>query len=523
MTSNSSSSLFKSVFWAKVFALQAVSQTTKKNLKILLLMDKLWRTGREGSNSFKSLLIKSDERLMYFQALISTILLFSLVNISFAQEKLNFSSKPLDQSTELLLLPTKKINQGSGPTTPERYQKKKLPPKKVKTAESAVIEEQSIGNAKDVTVVLVPSGNQKPVADKEELKDLSKQYSTGDLKAHDRKEISNSLFGDIKLKPAVSPQTSTSISQDNLKVSESTETLVSMPISQPPAVAEKDPNPPLNSKDISNDSSMDKSVESGIILLPGADSEKIEAYVEQIHSDDVRLNKAELSIASGLIMNDAKSNYSYRQYSSSSPHITFKGNFWLSPFMGVYGSYLNSIGSDMTSNPGNNSKIVAQHELTEFGLDLRKHYGMSRKSNSLNYGIFFSEYKLTVPGDTQYRVKLRSTGIGFKVGARFPVTPHYSWTIGGQLIPRVQTIETATALNLNSGSLGESSRFGINFGGEIKLTRFNQIYWILEGFVEKNQFNGQASEVDPETGIAPRGVGVENRFLILSFGYRWGQ
>lgn len=454
------------------------------------------------------------------------LILFLLVlsnEFAAAQEKAIINSKALDQSTELLLLPSKSSNKGSDLVTPERYQRKKLPQKKVKATESTVSKENTSNISSEVSVVLMPSSRQKPVNEKEEIKDLSKTYASPDLKSSDKKEISNSLFSDLKPKSlgssppqlSLQPEVLPGVAQGMSVPQEGVATSASGTISQPAALNSNVPS--------SSEPSGETVIENETFLLPGTDSDKIQAYVEQIHPDDVRLNRAELNIASGLIMNDARSNYSYRQYSTSSPHITFKGTFWLSPFMSLYGSYLNSVGSDMTANPANNSKIVAQHELTEFGLDLRKHYGLSRKSNSLSYGIFFSEYKLTVPGDSQYRVKLRSSGIGFKVGARLPVSPNYSWTIGGQLVPRVQTIETATALNLSSGSLGESSRFGINFGGEIKLTRFNQIYWILDGIVEKNQFNGQASVSDPETGVAPRGVGVDNRFLILSFGYRWGQ
>lgn len=395
----------------------------------------------------------------------------------------------LNSTTELLLLPKKKesntnsksgVSSSSSPKSSERYsQKKAFPTKDSKTHSTDTnMPEKTLPQKKvsskavsysdssaDVNVYLIPEGKKSQLSPSE------------------REDISKSLYGD--------------------KI-------------------EENPNADLPTRPESELAPVVKAQDSQI-LLPGADSDKIVEYVEQIHPDDSRLNEAELSVGSGLMTNDSRSNYSYRGYSTSSPYINFMGRFWLSPFLGVYGSYLNSVGGDMTANPADRSQISAQHEFTEFGVDLRKYYGLSRRSNSLSYGIFFNEYRLTVPGDTQYRVKLRSSGFGFQVHARFPTSPVYSWTVGGKVIPRVQANENATGIDMSSGSLGESSRFSLALGGEFKLSRQNQIFWTLEGMVEKNQFNGQANRTDPETGSTPSGVGVENRFLILNFGYRWAQ
>jgi hypothetical protein len=78
-------------------------------------------------------------------------------------------------------------------------------------------------------------------------------------------------------------------------------------------------------------------------------------------------------------------------------------------------------------------------------------------------------------------------------------------------------------LDLSSGEAGESTRVDFIIGGELKLARQNQIIWNLTTSFEKNQFNGQANVVDPERGTAPKGVSVENSFVLFSLGYRWGQ
>lgn len=249
----------------------------------------------------------------------------------------------------------------------------------------------------------------------------------------------------------------------------------------------------------------------------------IEAYKEQIHPDDVRLNQIEIAIKSGALSNTANSNYSFRNYSTFSPHMGIGGKLWLTPFLGLYGQYITSLGADISSDAGTGNHVSVQHEITEIGFDLRKFYGMSRKANSLQYGLFFSDYKMSVPGDDAHRVHLRSSGLGIKLSARVPVAPTYSWIFGGKLIPRVQHHERATGISLSSGSPGESTRVDLSLGGEFKMSRQSQIIWDLTISHEKNQFSGEASHTDPETGQKPKGVSVNNTLTIFSLGYRWGQ
>ncbi len=241
----------------------------------------------------------------------------------------------------------------------------------------------------------------------------------------------------------------------------------------------------------------------------------IEAYKEQIHPDDVRLNQIEIGIMAGAISNTSNSNYSFRNYSTFSPQMGIGGKLWLTPFLGLYGQYITSLGADI--------QIPVQHEITELGFDLRKFYGMSRKANSLHYGLFYSEYKLSVPSDDAHRAHLRSSGLGIRLFARVPVAPTYSWIFGGKLVPRLQHHERATGISLSSGSPGESSRVDLSLGGEFKMSRQSQIIWDLTVSHEKNQFSGEASHVDPETGQRPKGVSVNNTLTIFSLGYRWGQ
>lgn len=258
-------------------------------------------------------------------------------------------------------------------------------------------------------------------------------------------------------------------------------------------------------------------------LVLGNGQPAVEAYKEQIHPDDIRLNRLEINVAPGVIADNSKSNYSFRNYSSFSPKVLLGADFWMTPFLGVYGSYTTSLGADIAGDGATNSRVPVQHEWSEVGFHVRRFFGMSRKSNSLQFGIHISEYKFNVPIDDLHRVKLKSNGIGLHLLTRVPVAASYSWIFGGKIIPRLQHSESGTGIDASSGSSGESSRVDLFLGGELKLQRQNQITWDLTFSFEKNQFSGPVSLNDPETGTRPTGVSVQNLFTIFSMGYRWGQ
>jgi hypothetical protein len=257
-------------------------------------------------------------------------------------------------------------------------------------------------------------------------------------------------------------------------------------------------------------------------LVLGKEQPTLEAYKEQIHPDDVRLNRLEINVSPGYVYHESKSSYSYRNYLSFSPYISLGAQIWLTPFIGLGGKHGTSLGADISEAGVPSSHIPVTYEDSEVSVDFRRFFGFSRRSNSLNFGIYFSESKLSVPGDNLKRVKTRSSGIGIKFESRFPTAPSYSWILGGRIQPRISHTETATGLNLQSGESPQSSQVGLNFGGEFKLSRGSQIIWDLSYSFEKNQFTGPASTSDPETSITPSGVSVTQTQSLFTLGYRWG-
>lgn len=256
-------------------------------------------------------------------------------------------------------------------------------------------------------------------------------------------------------------------------------------------------------------------------LISGKEASQVEKYKLKLHPDDNRLNRIEVGIATGVVSNRSKSNYYYRDYSTFSPALQVDGKFWLSPFFGLGGSYLTSVGAAIDGNQ--ESKVSAHHEWEEISLNMRKYFGVFRKSPSITFGLVYSEYKLSVPSDDTSRIQTKSAGLGLHLSTRLPLTKIYAHTFGLQAIPRVQNTELSTGISASSGTDPTSMKFSVDTGGEIKFKRQSLMTWKFSYTLENNKFDGQAERLDPKTNSKPQGVSVENSFVLFSIGYAWGQ
>lgn len=254
-----------------------------------------------------------------------------------------------------------------------------------------------------------------------------------------------------------------------------------------------------------------------------AKTEKIyDFYREQVHPDDIRNNKVEIEFAPTAVYNDSSSNYSFREYNSYFTALKLKANVWLTPLIGLSGQMLFSLGSDIDANDGTRSRVATKYDNLDLGLNFRKFFGISRKSNSIETSLLYSDYKFSPSSDSTARLKTKTTGFGLGVKARFPTSASYAWTLGGSFFPRLTHDESENAVAIESGSIMESSRLGLDFGGEFKFSRESQLVWNLGLSSERNQFDGAASLVDPQWGLTPSHVSVTNTIYMFSLGYRWG-
>ncbi|GIL18787.1 MAG: hypothetical protein BroJett040_25380 [Oligoflexia bacterium] len=257
-------------------------------------------------------------------------------------------------------------------------------------------------------------------------------------------------------------------------------------------------------------------------LIDG-DRSQIEAYKEQVHSDDVRLNRVEIEVTPGVMYNASRASMSYRNYQQFAPTLGFGAELWLTPLFGIRGKVTNTMGSDVSSNASTTNRVPAKNEWSDLALDFRKYFGLSRKSNSLTFGLHYSNYQFLVPSDELTRIRTRSSGFGVHLVGRLPTAPSYTWVFGGFVQPRLTHVEASTGLNLQSGTGQESSKIGISLGGEFKMSRQHQIIWELGTQFERNQFNGSSNIVDTETGVVAQSVSVTNSWSFFSLGYRWGR
>jgi hypothetical protein len=247
----------------------------------------------------------------------------------------------------------------------------------------------------------------------------------------------------------------------------------------------------------------------------------LDFYKEQIHEDDIRNNRLEIEVSPTAVYNDSSSNYSFREYQSFFSALKVRANVWLTPLIGVSGQILFSFAADVDSVI-DSSRVGTKYEFMDLGLNFRKFFGMSRKANSLELSVLYNENKMTPASDNTSRAKLTSNGLGVGMKARLPTSFTYAWVLGGSFFPRLQHGEGETGININSGSMEESARIGVDLGGEWKFDRESQLIWNLGLSSERNVFDGAASLPDPSTGTTPNNVSVTNTLYMFSLGYRWG-
>jgi hypothetical protein len=258
-------------------------------------------------------------------------------------------------------------------------------------------------------------------------------------------------------------------------------------------------------------------------LVLGNPQPTIELYKEQVHPDDVRLNKLEINVTPGFLYVDSKSNYSFKNFTSASPFAQMGAAIWFTPLLGINGSYGLTTAADINEGFSSNNKTSVVFEKIELAADYRKFFGMSRRSNSVTIGLHYIENTFSPAADNLKRVKSKTNGIGFHFQSRFPIAPSFSWILGAKLEPKLSHQEQDTGINLRSGDSVETSRFGFNFGSELKLSRHHQMILNLDLSTEKNKFSGLANTQDPESLVTPNGVSINNSQIIFSLGYRWGQ
>jgi hypothetical protein len=390
------------------------------------------------------------------------------------------TKKPIDEpGSEPIVEPTIKLNNKIQNTLPD----KKAKPAKLQTVDSLV--SVVIGNqVTDITKDKQNSVKGKKPEDKTDIY-TSANKNTENQKTADsnvEKSVDTNSKKDLGPEPGVGSDTKSN--------------------------AEPDASPPTITQHV-------------VDLVTGEGKAFIEAYKEQVHPDDIRLNQVELQINMGLHYQDSKSNYYFRNYTSYAPSYGLYGRFWPSPLIGFSVGTATTLGGDVSAN--NKNVTPAKHETNNLALEFRQFYGVSRKSPSIEYGFDFFDYKFEVSTLNTVRNIQKTSGVGVHAYARYPSSPNFSWVFGGKFFPRVNHAESPAAIEIYSGDGPSSSRISMSLGGEFKLTRQNQVIVDMTLTQDKHQYTGNANVTDPETAATPSGVSVIQSNVFFNLGYRWGQ
>lgn len=255
------------------------------------------------------------------------------------------------------------------------------------------------------------------------------------------------------------------------------------------------------------------------VLLLGKEDD-IESFQKQIHPSDRRNNLLDIAVAPTFVYGSSMSNYSFRNFTFQSPGLDANAHVWLTPFFGIQGHYVSTFGAHIKS-PQLQQMVALKYEDMEFGLRFRKHFGVTRKSSSLTWGLDFVQYKESLAADTVDRVSTQTSGLALNLQADLPMSLGYSTFLGVELQPRMVHSEISDA-NIHSGGKNDTNTIGAWIGGDIIFDRQRQMFWKLHERIEQNVFDGNASMLDPVTGVTPNGVSTTNSTTLFSIGYRWG-
>ncbi len=255
-------------------------------------------------------------------------------------------------------------------------------------------------------------------------------------------------------------------------------------------------------------------------LILGGTQGDIEEYKNKIHPQDPRANVVQISLAPAYYYNSSQSGYSYRRYTSNGPAMGLGMNLWLTPFFGVQSRFFSNMSSSIRS--GGTNMVPTDIQTLEAGIRFRKHFGMSRKSSYLTWGLDYYDSANKISKAATTAVGRKSSGLGVSLEAVIPVTNGYANTLQVDIHPRLKHTETSTGADAHSGEKPETNGIGFGLGGQWTLDRRNQVFWKAQYSVERNLFKGPASQVDPHTGETPDGVSVTNSTAVIYFGFSWG-
>lgn len=139
------------------------------------------------------------------------------------------------------------------------------------------------------------------------------------------------------------------------------------------------------------------------------------------------------------------------------------------------------------------------------------------------YGLKYSDYQFLAPLDSQYRSRLKTSGVGLYLRMISAKKNNRANVFEVEIFPQTKHKEVQTGITLNSGDKVETNSIAVGVGQLFKIVEQNHFFWNLKASFEKSNFTGNANTADPKTSQTPTGVTVTNQTYLLEFGYQWGR
>lgn len=280
------------------------------------------------------------------------------------------------------------------------------------------------------------------------------------------------------------------------------------PASRPKSKEVKKENPPVEKRVETVNTAVTEEAGTKPVEIPIVEKEATLSYLE-------------IKAAPALIYTESKSNYWFRNYNLSSPGVSLDASMWLSNSFGFRFSYISTLGAEIAASPNDYSHTPASQQW--FGLALQfRNFDPTDTSSQFIYGLRYNDYQFQVPLDSDFRLRLKTSGVGIFFSAYTPTSKKNKWNyLELEVAPQQKHKEVQTNNSISSGDNAETNSVSLTLGRLHQLMPQNNVYWQVKATLEKTIFSGSASTADPQTTQTPEGVTVTNQTLSLQIGYQW--